>query len=103
MLWLRSNAAALGLLVAFATGFLVNGWYRDSVALAETKGAELVRRQAEGDLKVIAGDFHKNMAELRALGRKKQSEVKTIIERPVYLNVCIDDDGLQILNGLRPH
>ncbi len=36
----------------------------------------------------------------RFVGEAGTSELQTIVERPVYLNSCFDDDGLSKLNSL---
>ncbi|MCU4491455.1 hypothetical protein KTI63_03115 [Acinetobacter guillouiae] len=47
-------------------------------------------------------DYEQLKSEQRIITETKIREVQKIIERPVYNNVCIDDDGLHIINSLIP-
>lgn len=63
----------------------------DDAASAE---AEKIQRQIDADAQSHQGDEYERQAHVREITRESQ----TIIERPVYRNVCIDDDGVQLLD-----
>lgn len=48
----------------------------------------------------VSADYEQLKSEQRVKVETKIREVQKIIERPVYHNVCIDDDGLRIINSL---
>lgn len=50
----------------------------------------------------VSADYEQIKSEQRVITETKLREVQKIIERPVYNNVCIDDDGLLIINSLIP-
>ncbi len=95
--------AKLGIAIAlFAFGFLggwkVEAWRRDSADLERQNKAvaESVRRdKASYDAGAEHEDF-KAKEEIRYVERWRTAT--KIIERPVYRNVCIDDDGVRIIN-----
>lgn len=50
----------------------------------------------------VSADYEQLKSEQRVITETKIREVQKIVERPVYNNVCIDDDGLRIINSLIP-
>lgn len=96
--WLKTNAIPLMLIAAFFAGATINGWYRDAVVYREATTA-LEKLQMEVDRQGAIGAEWQ--VELRKLATNKKEiirEVKTIIERPIYSAICIDDDGVRIAN-----
>lgn len=95
--------AKLGIAIAlFAFGFLggwkIEAWRRDSADLERQNKAvaENIRRdKASYDAGAEHEDF-KAKEEIRYVERWRTAT--KIIERPVYRNVCIDDDGVRLIN-----
>ncbi|MFW1737464.1 MULTISPECIES: hypothetical protein [unclassified Acinetobacter] len=50
----------------------------------------------------VSADYEQLKSEQRVKVETVTREVQKIIERPIYNNVCIDDDGLRIINSLIP-
>ncbi|MBJ8421926.1 hypothetical protein I6M74_08430 [Acinetobacter bereziniae] len=50
----------------------------------------------------VSADYEQLKSEQRVKVETVTREVQKIIERPVYNNICIDDDGLQHINSLIP-
>jgi hypothetical protein len=48
----------------------------------------------------MSSDYETAKSEQRVQVETVTREVQKIIDRPVYLNHCFDDDGLQQLNSL---
>ncbi|KKW75762.1 hypothetical protein AAV97_18430 [Acinetobacter sp. Ag2] len=48
----------------------------------------------------VSADYEQLKSEQRIKVETVTREVQKIIERPVYNNVCIDDDGLRIISSL---
>lgn len=101
MQWKITLAAAL--LCALVSGSLIYGQiqYRKGYAAATEKIssdlAKAAQRQAQ---KAHAADtaYQRYKAQNAAAERTQYVEVEKIIEKPVYRNICFDDDGLRELN-----
>lgn len=81
------------------SGWRVESWHRDSMEVAAVKKA-----QAERDAEALrASDAAKQLEAARALAATQQQAItKTvdrIVVRPVYTHVCLDADGVRILNA----
>ena len=48
----------------------------------------------------VSADYEQLKSEQRVKVETVTLEVQKIIDRPVYNNVCIDDDGMRIINSL---
>lgn len=89
-------------LSAFASGWQTNDWKHDSIELASEKAAN----------KVLASEIKResNVAkhvEIALRGVKTNERIietirQPIIQREVYSVECIDDDGLDFVNGVLP-
>ena len=58
--------------------------------------------EKQNKINKVSADYEQLKSEQRVITETKIREVQKIIERPVYNNVCIDDDGLLIINSLIP-
>lgn len=77
---------------------------------AETKCTAKIQEIEQKQLKVLAekqneinkvsADYETAKSERRGQVETVTREVQKIIERPIYLNNCFDDSGLQQLNSL---
>ena len=56
--------------------------------------------EKQNKINKVSADYEQLKSEQRVITETKIREVQKIIERPVYNNVCIDDDGLRIINSL---
>ena len=59
--------------------------------------------EKQNNINRVSADYEQIKSEQRVITETKIREVQKIIERPVYHNVCIDDDGLRIINSLIPN
>ena len=92
-----ASVIALGL--AFGTGWWLRGLQVKAATVDQTKA------QAKADVKQAqrtstAVQQHakvKTETEIRYVTVTR--EVEKLVERPVYLERCMDDDGLRVLNG----
>ena len=89
------------LLLAFLAGWQINGW-----RLAAEKAAAEEARQAmidayrEEEAKAAAV-LEKRLKELRANEKVIERERIKLVDRPVYSNECLDNDGLQLVERAR--
>lgn len=84
--------------IGMSSGYLINDWKRDSEDFKIQKKVdkfleEQRQKQLEASLKL-----EEKLKELKANERVIHTKEKEIVERPIYRNVCVDDDGLSILN-----
>ena len=89
------------LALAFLAGWKVNGW-----RLAAEKAAAEEARQARIDAyreeeAKSAALLEKRLKELRANEKVIERERIKLVDRPVYSNECLDDDGLQLIERAR--
>jgi len=56
--------------------------------------------EAQNKANKASADYEQIKAEQRAKVENVTRTVQKIVERPIYLNRCIDDDGLSEINGL---
>lgn len=55
---------------------------------------------AQNKVNKVSADYEKIKAEQRAKVETVTRTVQKIVERPIYLNRCFDDDGLSEINSL---
>lgn len=88
-----------GLLSGSTAAWRVQAWRHDSAVLAaqeQTRETEKMRRQAVTN---AARYYEVDKVRIRTEFVPITQEVERVIEKPVYLNVCLDDDGLRVLSG----
>ncbi|MFV5640731.1 hypothetical protein [Acinetobacter oleivorans] len=56
--------------------------------------------EAQDEFNQVSADYEQLKSEQRTKVEYVEREVQKIIERPVYLNRCIDSDGVQQINSL---
>lgn len=54
----------------------------------------------QNNINKVSADYEQLKSEQRVKVETVTREVQKIIERPVFNNICIDDDGLRIINSL---
>jgi hypothetical protein len=101
MLYIAGGALALAVLVGgyfkLTADARAEGYAK---ARAECEEAARLQREAEmGKANLAATDLEKGNAKARVVYRTITREVDKIVERPVYRNVCLDDDGLRRANA----
>lgn len=82
----------------------------DQLNEAEQKCTEQIQKIERAQIEALAkkqdkvnkvsADYEKLRSEQRAKVETVTRTVQKIVERPIYLNRCIDDDGLQQINSL---
>ncbi|MCF0263399.1 hypothetical protein KW868_02770 [Acinetobacter guillouiae] len=68
--------------------------------LKDDQQKALIKKQNE--VNKVSADYEQLKSEQRVKVETVTREVQKIVKRPVYHNVCIDDDGLHIINSLIP-
>ena len=58
--------------------------------------------EKQNEINQVSADYEQIKSAQRRQVETVTREVQKIIERPIYNNVCIDDDGLRVINSLIP-
>lgn len=84
--------------LAFGAAWKTQNWRYASKELERQRveARDQVKKIERGDEAATKHEGFKAKEEVRYVTRTK--EVERIVERPVYRNICIDADGLRILN-----
>lgn len=97
MIYTHVATAVTALAIGFSGGWLAQGWRWDSAELArqqKVKADALAQvRRIDKASESYEGDRAASKTEFTTITK----EVERVIEKPVYRNVCIDDDGLRQL------
>ena len=95
----RLIAAGVALVLAFGTGWWLRGLQVKAAMVKQTQAqAQADVRQAERTSTAVQQHAKvKTETEIRYVTVTR--EVEKLVERPVYLERCMDDDGLRVLNG----
>jgi len=99
MLYTHAAAAIAGAVIAGAVAWNVNGWrYEAKEAERLQHVAEQARKNERTADKGAAG-HEADKARIRTEFITITEEVERVVQKPVYRDVCLDDDGLRILAG----
>lgn len=103
MTWLLGNWKLIAIAVVMAScsllGWSGRGWYEDSADLAELRGAQAAIDAAMQRESGIANALEIRLQELKANERVIERETVKIVNRPVYQSVCLDADGVRLINS----
>jgi len=83
------------LALAFASGWKVASWQRDSVDLAIRKTATATGTQLAS---VASASGRKLEAQLEALKNAPPREIRTEVVKPVFTNKCMSDEFVRMYN-----
>lgn len=86
------------ILASFFFGVKVNSWYYASQQLIIEQTTIAERKAFAERESLIASTMETKLSELRANEKIIENFHREVVERPVYRNVCIDDDGLSVIN-----
>jgi len=99
MLYTHAAAAIAGAVIAGAVAWNVNGW-RHEAKEAERLAAQIEHaRMNERAADQGAAGHEADKARIRTQYITLTEEVERVVQKPVYRDVCLDDDGLRILAG----
>lgn len=92
-------ALLAGLAGGGTLGWLANDWRRDSIELEASRDAAQHARDQAKRLDRAAESFQAGQEAARAHDEAMQPEVIRVITKLVYLERCLDDDGMRILSA----
>lgn len=97
MIYTHAAAALASLVLGCALGWWVQGWRHDSFELARQQTARESQRLAARAADAASERHEADKAALRAEFKPIYKEVEVVVQKPVYRNVCLDADGLRLL------
>lgn len=80
-------------------GWMARGWYEDAQRLTAREAAEQAIHAAQARESTIAEQVESRLAHLKTTERVIDRGVIREIQKPVYRRVCIEPDGLRLLNA----
>ncbi|HEK3014523.1 TPA: hypothetical protein SMV08_002011 [Proteus mirabilis] len=95
----QATAIFFAFILAFSAGWLVKGWYQDSLELVALKTANEVNNaslKAQQDLANQSARTLEN--KLEELANVQPPEIRTEIIKPVFTNLCVSDDFVRMYN-----
>lgn len=100
---MQAKLIAVGgaILLSFIAGWKVNGWrYEAQIAETEKARQAMIDAYREEEAKAAAV-LEKRLKELRANEKVIERERVQVVDRPVYSNECLDNDGVQLVERAR--
>lgn len=99
MISLRTGLVIGSYVAAVALGATANGWYRDSVALAEKNAVDAAIEAAQQREDRIAVSVEEKLSSLRANERTRTIRVPEIVRQPELVRVCLSEDAINTINA----
>lgn len=97
MIYTHVAAVVGGLAIGFAGAWNVQNWRHDSKELARQEIARESQRMRARAADSASERHEADKASLLDEFKPIHVEVEHVVEKPVYRNVCLDADGLQLL------
>ena len=96
-------AAALAGLLVFGSAWKIQDWRFDSKEKERLEQVQEAKRMREKRVVTASANYEKKKEVTRVKYVKVIEEVEKIVDRPVYKNICLDDDGIKLINdGITP-
>ncbi|MFA5901186.1 MAG: hypothetical protein WC829_18960 [Hyphomicrobium sp.] len=92
-------SAAIAGALGFGAAWQVQAWRADAAELARLEAVEQINRENATLAHRGSTGFEKDRSTNETRIRTITVEVDKIIDRPVFRNVCMDADGLQLINA----
>lgn len=90
-------AAAVALVAGIVLGWSVAGWRADARDLQRERAEALALQGRQRGIQAASEKLEVQREQRTARERIVVKEVERVLEKPVFRNVCLDDDGLRIL------
>lgn len=99
MIYTHAAALLAGIAIGFAGAWKAQDWRygaKEAARLSATIQAEKARDKASYDASV---KFEKGKTRVETVFQTITETVETIVDRPVYRNICLDTDGVQAIRN----
>lgn len=97
MIYTHAAAAIAGAAIAFAGAWQVQEWRYGAKEAARLSAAVEAEKARDKASYAAATTFEKGRTHVETVFQTITETVETIVDRPVYRNVCFDDSGVQAL------
>jgi hypothetical protein len=101
--WLQIKLALIATLAVglFSAGWLVRGWKAESDEAREQRIVQRAIDAFRDHEKAVATQLENKLASLEANQKVVEVEREKVVLRPVYRNICLDADGLRLIEQAR--
>lgn len=85
--------------VGLTVGVVVQDWRNDSKELGRVAAENAIKEDNQKNVHKSAAELEKDKL---AIDKAKENDTKAIVklvDRPVYLNYCLDAEGVSLING----
>ena len=100
LLYTHLAAALVGAAVAATSAWQVQSWRFDAKEKQRLESEAEIRRMNEKRTSLAAEGLEKDKREIEIRYRTITKTVTKFIDRPVYKNICLDQDGIDAINGV---
>lgn len=94
---IAAYAGVAALVAGFTLGWSVADWRADARELQRVQAAKELADEQQRMVARASARVEAQREQRAARERVVVREVERVLEKPVYRNVCLDDDGLRIL------
>lgn len=99
MIYTHAAVAALAVVVGFAGGWKTQGWRWDAADKQRLEQETADLRRITEHARQASGTYEDKRTANETRYRTVTVTLEKIVERPVYLQSCIDADGLRLINA----
>lgn len=100
LLYTHLAAALVGAAVAATSAWQIQNWRFDSAEKARLEKEAEIRRNNEKRTSLAAEGLEQDKVKIEIRYRTITKTVTEFIDRPVYKNICLDQDGVDAINGV---
>lgn len=100
LLYTHLAAALIVAAVAATSTWQVQNWRFDSAEKARLEKEAEIRRNNEKRTSLAAEGLEQDKTRIEIRYRTITKTVTEFIDRPVYKNICLDQDGIDAINGV---
>ena len=100
LIYTHVGAALVGAAVASASVWQVQSWRFDAVEKVRLQHEAEVRRNNERRTSIAATGLEEDRSKIEIRYRTIARTVTRFIDRPIYTNICLDQDGVDAINGV---
>ena len=100
LLYTHLAAALVGAAVAATSAWQVQSWRFDAKEKQRLESEAEIRRMNEKRTSLAAEGLEKDKREIEIRYRTITKTVIEFVDRPIYKNICLDQDGIDAINGV---
>lgn len=94
---IAAYVGAGAIVVGFGLGWLVHSWKTEAEEAERQQAAQELAREQQRMVNRASAQHEARREQREARERVVVKEVERVLEKPVYREFCLDDDGLRLL------